>query len=123
MNASIQRINLDLLSQDSMEYVHVRQGDTAKAVSARITESGTPYELADDTAAVFAARMPDGTYTYAECEITDNRILVTLPAEITAAAGLITACLRITGAGEAALTTPPFSICVEAPAAPEEEGA
>ena len=40
MNNSVHHITLDLDKQDSMEYVTVRQGDTAKSLSAMLTESG-----------------------------------------------------------------------------------
>ncbi len=118
MNTAKQYISLDLNGQSSMEYVEVRQGDTAKVVSAGLTESGTPYELADDVTAVLAARKPDGTYSYAAATISENRIIVTIPASITAAAGMHTACFRLTGSNGAALVTPAFSIVVNAPAAP-----
>ncbi len=120
MNTSKQYIQLDLNGQSSMEYVEVRQGDTAKVVSARLTESGTPYELTDDVTAVLAARKPDGSYLYTPAAQADNRLEATLPATFTAAVGMLRACFRLTGTDEAALITPEFTICVNAPAAPEE---
>ena len=120
MNASRQHISLDLNNQDSMVYVHVRAGDTAKVVSAGLVESGIPYQLADDVTAVLAAKAPNGTYKYAAATISDDRIIVMLPASITATAGMYTACFRLTGSNEAALVTPAFTICVETPAAPAQ---
>ena len=120
MNASRQHIALDLNGQGSMEYVNVRQGDTAKVVSAGLVESGIPYQLADDVTAVLAARAPDGTYSYAAATISENRIIVMIPASITAKAGMHSACFRLSGSNEAALITPTFAIVVNAPAAPEQ---
>ena len=57
-----------------------------------------------------------GYYKWADTDIT-----VTLPAELTASAGAIKACFRITGSREAAIPTPPFTIQIETPAAPAEE--
>lgn len=120
MNISYHRFSLDLNSQDSQAYVHVRKGDTAKGLSVMLVESGTPYSIAAGTDAVLAARKPDGTYIYESCVIgEDNRITATLPSEITSAAGYLQACLRLTG-GEAALVSPAFTICVEEPAAPAQ---
>lgn len=119
MNASVKRIVLDLNRQDSMQYVYVRKGDTAKVIIARLAESGTPYELTADTEAVLAAKLPDGTYIYESASIVDNHIEVVLPITFTAAAGMLLACFRIVG-DEAALITPDFTICISDPAAPEE---
>ena len=121
MNISYHRFSIDLCKQAVNEYVACRVGDTAIGLSVMLTESGTPYELTDDAEAVLAAKLPAGTYTYAAGVIDDNRITVTLPAELTASAGAIKACFRITGSSEAAITTPSFTILVETPAAPAEE--
>ena len=118
MNTVTQYVRLDLARQDAMEYVHVRKMDTAKAISAALTGSGIPYELADDTEAVLAAQKPDGTYIYEDAAITDNRIVAVLPVTFTESAGALRACFRI-GNGEAALTTPDLTICVNEPADPD----
>ena len=113
MNNSTYRFSLDLDKQDSQEYVTVRRGDTAKRLSVLITESGTPYIITDGTAAVLAARKPDGSYISAACEIVDNRIEVTLPADtFTASVGRLTACFGLSG-GQAALSSPSFTIFVD----------
>lgn len=119
MNNSIHRFTLDLNEQDSQVYVTVRQGDTAKGLSVMLMESGTPYSITDGTAAVLAAQKPDGTYIYEACTVADNRLTVALPATFTAAAGKLKACFRLTG-GSAALTSPAFTIYVDAPAAPAQ---
>lgn len=117
MNNATYRFALDLDKQDSQVYVTVRQGDTAKKLSVMLKESGTPYSIADGTEAVLAARKPNGTYINAACTITEeNRIEIVLPATFTAAAGKLTACVKLTGSG-AALTSPPFTILVDEPAA------
>ena len=120
MNASRQHIALDLNRQDSMEYVEVRQGDTAKVVSAGLTAGSVPYELTDDVTAVLAARKIGGTYAYANATVSENRIIVMIPAAITAAAGKYEACFHLSGSGSGSLSTPSFMICVNEPAAPEE---
>lgn len=117
MNKTITRFSLDLDKQDSQVYVTVRQGDTAKKLSVMLKESGTPYSIADGTAAVLAAQKPNGTYINASCTITEeNRIEIVLPADFTATVGRHKACFRLTG-NSAALTSPPFTIFVDAPAA------
>ena len=119
MNSSITRIMLDLHKQDSMEYVTVRKGESARGLCVMLTESGTPYSIAEGTSAVLAAKKPDGTYIYEACTITDNRISVVLPSTFTAAAGKLRACIRLTG-DSAALVSPPFTIIVDDPAAPAQ---
>ena len=116
MNNNIYRFSLDLDKQDSQVYVTVRKGDTVKKLSALLKESGTPYSIAAGTSAVLAATKPDGTYTATSCTITDNRLEVVLPAVFTATVGKLSACFRLTGS-EAALTSPPFTIFVDEPAA------
>lgn len=116
MNNSTYRFSLDLDQQDSQVYVTVRKGDTAKRLSVMLKESGTPYSIAAGTAAVLAARKADGTYISADCTIAGNRINVVLPATFTAAAGKLSACIGLSGGG-AALSSPPFTICVDEPAA------
>lgn len=118
MNNATYRFALDLDKQDSMEYVTVRRGDTVKGLSVLLKESGTPYSIADGTTAVLAAQKSDGSYISAECTITDNRVEVVLPATFTETVGKLAACIRLTGSG-AALTSPPFTIYVDEPAASE----
>ena len=117
MNTSYYRFTLDLDKQDSQECVVVRQGDTAKGIAVLLSESGTPYGITEDVTAVLAAQKPDGTYIYANGTIDDNCISVVLPAAFTAVVGILDACIRLSGTN-AALATPPFTICVNAPAAP-----
>lgn len=112
MNNAITRFSLDLDKQDSQVYVTVRRGDTAKGLSVLITESGTPYIIADGTTAVLAARKSDGTYINAECTIRENRIEIVLPASFTANVGRLTACFGLSG-NSAALSSPPFTIFVD----------
>lgn len=112
MNISYYRFSLDLDKQDLQEYVTVRRGDTAKGLSVLITESGTPYIIADGTAAVLAARKSDGTYINADCTIKDNRIEIVLPASFTANVGRLTACFGLSGNSEA-LSSPSFTIFVD----------
>lgn len=119
MNISVNRFSLDLNSQDSQVYVTVRQTDTAKGLSVMLTESGTPYIIAEGTTAVLAARKPDGTYISADCSINDNRIELTLPAQFTENAGRLAACFGLSG-NDKALTSPPFTIFVDPPAAQAE---
>lgn len=119
MNINYHRFTLDLDKQDSQEYVTVRQGDTAKGIAVLLSESGTPYTLTDDVTAVLAARKSGGTYIYASCTIEDNCVSVVLPASFTAATGALIACIRLSGTS-AALTTPPFTIYVDSPAAPAQ---
>ena len=119
MNKSYHRLTLDLNAQDCTEYVPVRKGDTAKALSVRFMESGNPYTILDGTTAVLAARKPDGTYIYADCTVNPYVVTVTLPAALTAAAGMVPACIRMAGDG-AALISPTFMICVTEPAAPAQ---
>lgn len=119
MNTSYFRFTLDLDIQDSQVYVTVRQGDTAKGIAVLLSESGTPYSIADGVTAVLAARKSDGSYIYASCTIENNCISAVLPASFTAATGKLTACIRLTESS-AALTSPPFTIFVDAPAAPAQ---
>lgn len=119
MNINYQRFTLDLDKQDSMEYVTVRKEDTAKGIAVLLSESGTPYTIADDVSAVLAAQKSDGAYIYADGTIEDNCILVVLPASFTASVGKLNACIRLTDSS-AALTTPPFTIYVDTPAAPAQ---
>lgn len=119
MNSSITRFTLDLQKQDSMEYVAVRKGDTKRGVCVMLTESGTPYSITAGTNAVLAAQKPDGAFIYESCTVEDNRITAVLPSSFTAAAGKLRACIRLTGS-EAAITSPPFTIIVDEPAAPAQ---
>ena len=116
MNNSVFRFSLDLDRQDAQVYVNVRQGDTAKALSVLLKESGTPYSITAGASAVLAARKPDGTDINVDCTIEGNRILVELPAELTEASAKLNACFVLTE-DEAALTSPPFTIFVDEQAA------
>ena len=119
MNASRQHIALDLNKPDSMVYVEARTGDTAVVVSAGLTAGSRSYEITDDVTAVLAVRKPNGSYIYAAATIEENRVEVALPATLTAAAGEYEACFHLAGTSSA-LSTPPFTISVKDPAAPEE---
>ena len=116
MNHSISRFSLDLDRQDSQVYVTVREGDTAKKLSVLLKESGTPYIITDGTTVNLAAQKPDGSHMSTACTVEDNRILALLPPEFTAAAMKLSACFILTES-VAALTSPPFTILVDEPAA------
>lgn len=119
MNNSVFRFTLDLHKQDSQVFVPVRKGDTAFKLSARITESGTPYELTDGASVVLAATCSDGSNKYGTATVTDNRIEITLPANFVVKTDTLACCFQI-GENSAALSTPPFTILVDDPAAPKQ---
>ena len=112
MNISCHHFSLDLDRQSTMEYVHVRMGDTARGFSIGLMESGTPYEIGDETSAAIFAVLPDGTYMTDDCEISENRIVYTIPAAMTAAAGTVRCNLNLTES-TAAICSPEFLIVVD----------
>lgn len=119
MNNSVFRFTLDLHKQDTQVFVPVRKGDTAFKLSTLITESGNPYEIADGASVVLAATCSDGSNKYGTATVTDNRIEIVLPAAFVAAADTLSCCFRITE-NSAVLSTPPFTILVDEPAAPAQ---
>ncbi len=119
MNSTVFRFELDFDKQDSQVCMTARVGDTARSLSALLRESGTPYEIGDDTTVVIAAADSDGSYIYGDCTVTDNRIEFTLDSTFTASEDTLTCCFILTE-DSAALFSPPFTILVDAPAAPQE---
>lgn len=119
MKNSVFHFTLDLHKQDSQVFVPVRKGDTAFKLSARLTESGTPYELEDGVTVVLAATTSAGSNKYGNATVTENRIEITLPASFVAQAETLRCCFQIEGSS-AALTSPPFTILVDNPAAPKQ---
>ena len=95
-----------------MEYVHVRMGDTARGFSISLMGSGTPYEIEEGTEASVFAALPDGTYMTDDCEISENRIVYTIPAAMTAATGTVRCNLNLTES-TAAICSPEFLIVVD----------
>lgn len=120
MNHSISRFALDLEKQDSQVYVTARKGDTARRLSVTLREGGTPYPIAEGAKAALLARKRDGPGLEAACQITEDRLEVTLPAAFTGEAGKLEACFRVEEGG-AVLSSPPFTIYVDEPAAEREE--
>ena len=112
MKDSIIRISLDVQDNNSLKTIQLKQGDTAKQLEITLADGGFPYELSSECYAVLTAEKPDGNTLYNGCEIIDGKIFYNCTEQTTAAAGKMTAELKVYGRDDQVLTSAFFRIVV-----------
>lgn len=112
MTPAIKQFTLDMDQQSTMEYVHVRAGDTARGFCITLIGSGIPYEIEDGSAAEIFAALPDGTYMTDDCTISGNQVSYTIPETMTDNPGAVKCNIKLSK-DTAALYSPEFLIVVD----------
>lgn len=86
------RFNLDLHAEGAQLFRNVQQGDTAIRLVVTFSEEGKPYPLdtlGANKVIAFAAAKADNQHVYTtECTVDGNSVVITLPQQATAAAGM-----------------------------------
>ena len=121
MKYSHYRISLDIHSTQSQVSLPVKQGDTNRKVLISLCEGGKPYQIEDDCYAVFSARKPDGSTIENYCIIADNVIEYTFTEQNTAVGGMLNCEIKLYGGDSGLITSPRFTVIVDARAVSDEE--
>lgn len=98
----------DALSQSSM---NLRQGESGRKISVKLSQSGKPYKIDETFDAVFAGTRPDGQIFFNDCLIDGGNIICDISAQISSVPGLVEAEIRLYS-GETLIATPTFGINV-----------
>lgn len=114
MKDSHYRISLDIHSTQSQVSLPVKQGDTSRKVFISLCEGGKPYQIEKDCFAVFSAKKPDNEEILDDCIIADNVIEYTFTEQTTAASGMLDCEILLYGVDRGLITSPHFTIIVDA---------
>ena len=112
MTPAIKQFVLDMDQQSILEYVHVREGDTARGFCVTLMGSGIPYEIEDGSTAEIFAALPDGTYMTDDCTISGNQVSYMIPGAMTSHPGAVECNIKLSK-DTAALYSPEFLIVVD----------
>ena len=110
MNASINRISLDIQEAHSSVCLDAKRGDTNRKLYISLTDGGFPYHISEECYAVFSALKPDGHKVFNPCTIDGNTIIYELTPQTVAAEGLLECEIKLYGADDGLLTSACFSI-------------
>lgn len=114
MNYSNYRISLDIHDISSQVSLNAKKGDTSRKILITLMENGLPYRISSECSAVFTAKKPDGNILYNACTIEDCTIIYALTPQTTSVDGKIECEIRLYGADNALITSPRFTIVVDA---------
>ena len=121
MGNSVFNLTLDIHALGSPAAINVQQGDTWRRIVITLMESGVPYNIAPGCYAVFAGKKPDGKTLFNSCTIDGNTIIYELTKQTTAVAGLVPSQIRLYSKDGKVLSTPDFSLFVDAGAVTDED--
>lgn len=121
MKDSHYRISLDIHSTQSQVSLPVKQGDTSRKVFISLCEGGNPYQIDEDCLAVFSARKPDGNIIENNCIIANNVIEYTITEQTSVANGMLKCEIKLYGGDSGLITSPRFTIIVDARAVSDAE--
>lgn len=114
MEYTTHRISLDIHSVKSQATLRVKQADTSRKLHVTLCEGGLPYHIASDCYANFSAHKPDGTYIHNVCQIVNNAIEYAFTEQTTAAVGAVECEITLYDSTGQRITSPHFTIIVEA---------
>lgn len=120
------RFNLDLHVEGAQVIRNVQRGDTAARLIVTFSEEGKPYPLdsmGENKVIAFVAAKADGTYFYddhVEIDAEANAVVITLPQQATAAAGIALCQFKLIDGGQIK-ASPMFSLNVTSNPYDEQE--
>jgi len=103
---------LDINASLSSVRMHLRQGESGRKISVKMTQSGIPYPISEGYSAVFAGTRPDGQIFFNDCTIEEGRAICDVSAQITSVPGIVKAEMRLYGENDVLIASPGFEIDV-----------
>ena len=119
MNDSAYKISLDINEHGSQVVLKAKQSDTGRKISISLRAGGSPYTIADDCYAVFAATKPDGSILYNACTIEGNEIIYEFTEQTCAAVGRNRCEIKLYGLDDTLITSPRFALLVDGTVYPD----
>lgn len=119
MNDSVYKISLDINEHGSQTVLKAKKSDTGRKIYITLRAGGTPYPIADDCYAVFAATKPDGSILYNACTIENNEIIYEFTGQTCSAVGRIRCEIKLYGKDEKLITSPRFALLVDGTVYPD----
>lgn len=119
MNDSAYKISLDINEHGSQVVLKAKQSDTGRKIYISLRSGGTPYTIADDCYAVFAATKPDGSILYNACTIEGNEIVYEFTEQTCAAIGRNRCEIKLYGLDDTLITSPRFALLVDGTVYPD----
>lgn len=121
MNDSAYKISLDINAQGSQVALNAKKSDTGRKIYISLRAGGTPYPIADDCYAVFAATKPDGSILYNACTIEGNEIVYEFTEQTCSAVGNNRCEIKLYGLDDKLITSPRFTLLVDGTVYPDEQ--
>lgn len=118
---SVYKFTLDIHETRVQQMVKVMRGDTKRVFEVLFSEKGDPYYIDHDCYAVFSAEKADGHKIYNDCYIEDGTIFYHLTPQTTTTAGLLKCEIKLYGGDGGLITSPRFTIFVDATINEEDE--
>ncbi len=113
MNHINHRIYLDIHSMGPLVSVRCKLGDTARSISATLTDKCSSYHIPETCIAVFTAKKPDGTILCNDCTIDNNTIVYPFTPQTACCAGTLDCEFRLYDKEDVLLVSPRFHLIVE----------
>lgn len=107
------RLTLEIGGSGMPVTVKAKRGDTGRVLRIDLSDGGLPYRISEDCYGVFTGRKPDGTTLCHACTIENNMVVYTFTEQTCAAAGCITAEIRLYGSDDKLLTSASFLLEVQ----------
>lgn len=108
------KIVLDMHSTISQASLHVKQGDTNWKICAILTENGKTYNIPEGSTAIFTGKKADNTDLYNACHIENNMVVYDFTEQTCASVGRVDCEIRLADAKAKIITSPSFTIIVDA---------
>lgn len=115
MNRIKYRLSLDMFEVSTQTTIKAKKGDTACSIIITLTENGKIYHIADGCSAKISGKKSDGNYIFngETCRIENNTIIYDFTEQTVAFEGVVE-CEVILSKDNQQLTTPRFSLIVDA---------
>lgn len=110
MNEAIFYMTLDIDDALSSVCMHLRQGESGRKISVKMTQSGKPYPIKEGYSAVFAGTRPDGQIFFNNCTVEGGHAVCDVSAQITSVPGAVRAEMRLYGEDDVLIASPAFEI-------------
>ena len=108
------RIFLDMHSTSSQTRLRVKQGTANRKLCFALREGGKPYKISEDCSAVFKATKADGTEIFNDCEIANDTIIYELTEQTTCVEGIVECEISLYDVEYKEITSPTFTIIIDA---------
>lgn len=112
MKKSVYRVSLDLHDTGAQFALNLKSDDTFRQLLTTLCERGVPYEITEDCAVKFAAKLPDGRVAVEPCEVSDSAILYDVSETVSSQSGKTTCEFVLTDDEGHVLTTPSFIMII-----------